>query len=921
MSEYNIKINKVTARMRSEKLRQLGINGCSTNNVIYNTPDNVVEGHTHTNKAYLDALIFDSDNYLYIQQVKDDDEGVDKVKVKAGYADEAGTLSKDSPIVKKIDSKLSKIEDDTAAGKITFEKGIQLGKDYVPGITGVGGHIDDKGAAELDSLSLRKFLEVPELRYNRVEVSMGDKWSAPGAGIIADVDSVNKIITLKLEEGEIGCVAVGDICMGIYHSTISSDNASADSDDSRGNRKFAGFATVYFTVTEIIENGDNSKFKYELRPISERWSYEIEPFPAMHFVAYGNFINSERQTSRYETRTYQRYLFHVDNWEFESKNIAAQFGDLANLSVHGLNMSGYSAFLNNIYMTGTVQQTSSGDSDIEYAVNRGLWTAAPDSPYMDGDAVWHNSAYYVSTLDNNTEEPSENAENWFFCFKEGKDGKGYECFYKLTKGETPTIPDGTQDSTPPEGWNATPLSPTLEYPTCYMVYHVRENGEWSAFRVPTLFSRYAKDGEPGKDGKPGEPGKDGNPGKDGLTGCAVRITEWVEGVYYRNDNNISVEQRIDGIGYIDIVIIQGSTMRIFSAKEAHNGIAATINNHPTSAVGSTYWQEFNKMMPIYTPLILAEYAVLKFSQHNQMLVCDENGNIVAGLVGGNKTFWIGGDTYDSPKTKFKVSKEGKLVAVDATLEGEITAKKGQLGGFEIGDGRIGNVATINDGIDNNGEYSMSLYRRFIKFAYDNIVVMFGANVAAAEVGIPLLGKLINSTPNSLGKNYGCYIKVNNADYNIALFGEGNIGFNGNIQGYKYVDITPPKSTVTILSYKSSTVIVKLINDASGIGLPSRLEVAGQLVIPTEIPTGGTIKDICFSVSLKIIISADSTKKGYVYGRNTSITGMGNEKYPWLIDPDGNVITSGLAREAGDSYTFELVYDGTNYRAYITSQSN
>lgn len=36
--------------------------------------------------------------------------------------------------------------------------------------------------------------------------------------------------------------------------------------------------------------------------------------------------------------------------------IAAQFGDLSNLSVFGLNMTGYSAYLNNIYMSGAIKQ-------------------------------------------------------------------------------------------------------------------------------------------------------------------------------------------------------------------------------------------------------------------------------------------------------------------------------------------------------------------------------------------------------------------------------------------------------------------------------------------------------------------------------------------------------------------------------------
>lgn len=242
---------------------------------------------------------------------------------------------------------------DTFKGRMTFNAGAQFGPSYASGITGVGGFINEKGAGELESLFIRRFLEVPELRYNRVGISVGDDWSAPGAGVIESVDKDQKLVTLKLEEGEIGAVAVGDICMGIFHDFDPSNNATADSDDGRGNRTFAGFATVYFRITEVL--GDrNEQFRYELRPLSATFTKQIDPMESMTFVAYGSFTNPARWSSRYSTRTYQRYLRNVSDWEFTAENIAAQFGDLTNLSVFGIQMSGYSAYLDNIYLQGMV---------------------------------------------------------------------------------------------------------------------------------------------------------------------------------------------------------------------------------------------------------------------------------------------------------------------------------------------------------------------------------------------------------------------------------------------------------------------------------------------------------------------------------------------------------------------------------------
>ena len=232
--------------------------------------------------------------------------------------------------------------------------GAVFGKNgFASGLTGFGAKIFDTGHGEFESMFIRRFLEVPELRYNRVMVTLGDKWRAPGAGIIETVDTGTKTCTLKLEDGEIGAVAVGDICMGIYHNITG--NATEDYDDGKGNRRFAGFCTVYFTITEVTGER-NETFKYQLRPTSSSWSSSFDPFEMMTFVAYGSFTNTERQTSVYETRTYTRMLWKQNTWEISAANVALQYGNLSNLNVFGMNMDGYSMYLNNVYFTGTVTQ-------------------------------------------------------------------------------------------------------------------------------------------------------------------------------------------------------------------------------------------------------------------------------------------------------------------------------------------------------------------------------------------------------------------------------------------------------------------------------------------------------------------------------------------------------------------------------------
>lgn len=263
---------------------------------------------------------------------------------------------------------------DYAKGLITFRKGAVFGNNgFAQGLAGFGGKIDEFGNGELESLVLRRFLEVPEFRYNRVEVFVGDKWRGPGAGIIESVEITSDntgIITLHLEDGEIGAVAVDDICMGIFHDYETPGNNSADDyDDGYGNRRFAGFCTVYFRITEILDMGNNGRFRYSLRSVDDGWNRQFHPLSAMHFVTYGNFTNVNRQCSVYETRTYTRMLVKQNTWEIGSVNVAMQWGDLSNLNVFGLEMSGYSAYLNNIYMSGTIDQTVNDPYRIEVSLS------------------------------------------------------------------------------------------------------------------------------------------------------------------------------------------------------------------------------------------------------------------------------------------------------------------------------------------------------------------------------------------------------------------------------------------------------------------------------------------------------------------------------------------------------------------------
>ncbi len=311
------------------------------------------------------------------------------------------------------DKYLSKVEDDSAKGLITFLAGIDVkikavvqkliaedatfskeisSKDYVQNL--IGWMISPDGHIDAKSLHLRDFLEVPELRYNRVSITSGEDWLAPGGGIIESVNESSQTLTLKLEPGEVASLAVDDICKGIFNNST-------------------GFQASYFRITQKISN---SEFKYTLRS-----GYSYHPQKAMHFVAYGNFTNAERQKSAYSTKDYKRYLAGVNNWEITSSMVMMQLGDLSNLVISGLDLSGYSAYLRNVYMTGTIKQLSQdGTTEVLVPAFKEEWKAGK---YWYYDEVTHNGSTWICIEPSTTQEPSDSSTDWLKATSKGDAGK------------------------------------------------------------------------------------------------------------------------------------------------------------------------------------------------------------------------------------------------------------------------------------------------------------------------------------------------------------------------------------------------------------------------------------------------------------------------------------------------------------------
>lgn len=641
---------------------------------------------------------------------------------------------------------INKDREDSTKFLLTMMAGIVVGeKGFAEGLTGFGAKIDKKGYGEMRGLRLWEFLEVPELRYNRVEIFLGIKWRVPGAGIILsctpDTDSEGNQLTtgtctLKLEEGEFGAVSKDDIALGIFHFGDERD-ATEDSDDSKGNFKFSGFATSYFRVTEV--SGDNNEtFRYALRP-----GYTIHPQPQMNFSCYGNFTDEARQSSAYETRTYTRLLWKQNDWEFTVGNIAMQYGDLTNLNIFGLNMSDYSMYLNSVYFTGTINQVRPDGTPVLVANDRGQWESG--TKYEFYDRVSHDGILWLCVAEDGTDtEPSKENADWLLQVDKGEDGAGLTYIGRWESGmEVPemgvvtmcgssfsaknatnnpplwcwTDNDGNRFIFEDGGYILTGEQNSLEYeiiaqkgedgpyteeiytrttinstpstPTTAQIDDYIPSG-WT--RSPSGISvsypyewvskrRKSTDGEWGLFSTPAVFAQLGEKGEDGLQGCVIRDSEWALNTEYRNDSDVK-----DGslpVRYIDVVLVRNNAVE--TGWDAYQCLKTHVSSSSITYANTQYWKKFGANVgSIFTSLIIAKNAKIQLFQGNDLLIQKDDGTVTAGMTGSNSSSLVrifSGSTYENrASAPFRVTESGEMYATKAHIQGEVVATSGSFSG-------------------------------------------------------------------------------------------------------------------------------------------------------------------------------------------------------------------------------------------------
>lgn len=645
---------------------------------------------------------------------------------------------------------ISKIGPDRTSFLVSFLAGAVFGKEgFASGLAGFGAKIDENGNGEMRGLRLWEWLEVPELRRNRVEVYAGIKWRTPGVGIVesvvADTDNEGNPLStgtvhLKLEAGEMGAVAADDISMGIIHFEDETMNATEDSDDSKGNFRFAGFGTAYFRITGV-SGEDNGTFRYSLRP-----GTTLHPQKYMHFSCYGNFTNPDRQTSVYETRTYSRMLRNQNTWEISAANIAMQSGDLSNLNVHGLDMTGYSMYLNSVYFTGTVRQLKPDGTPVYTANDRGEWASGENYAFY--DRVSHDGGIWLCVSESGSaSEPAEGNSDWLLQVKPGTDGTDGKNGQDGAPGR-----DGQDGAPGKDGTDGAPGQDGIS---------VSNHGRWhTGLKTPYLglvkmggkvFLCKVRNGTSNppmwtvttKDGRRILQTQDGGKtygyiltgeynseeydmvvenGENGLQGCILRKAEWVSGVEWRNDESLA-----GGTRYVDVALVRDNGTetgwRAYKCRVTH------ISSGGNAPGNSTYWEEFGlNTAAIFTSLIVAKNAMIEFMQGNELRIRKDDGTVTAGLSGsqsGEKIrMWAGSSTPDD--APFRVTEDGKVHAENAEITGEVNATGGTFKNIKSPNNSF--VIKENGDIEITGKVSTSMNgKRIVIDSATNSLRMYGSD--------------------------------------------------------------------------------------------------------------------------------------------------------------------------------------------------
>lgn len=397
----------------------------------------------------------------------------------------------------------------------------------------------------------------------------------------------------------------------------------------------------------------------------------------------------------------------------------------------------------------------------------------------------------------------------------------------------------------------------------------------------------------------------------GIPGLIERTSEWAAGVEFHNDENLT-----GGIRYLDLVTVTDNTTGKFELYQCRVTHTSTAANAPSD--NSAEWLKLNQMRPIYTPLIVAKNAVLRFSQTNRILITNSKDKI-QGCFGGVEDeangypLWIGAIT--AADAKFKVKYGGQLEASEVSITGTINATSGTFNNVTINSGKIAGLTIRGNSLTNTPwENDASIvFRNDNKNCFAGI----GGNVLPESTGLRAVAKFENEDKTyqwGLGCNYAMFLSAKNGRYNYAFHGTGSGILNGSIVGYAFETIEANKENTCfeISPTKALKYIAIMSNKSATIGLPSLTSLCNFL---------GISKGLEFSVELGLTIELSGSKYTMIYGKTDKVNNMNTDEFP-IVSWNQNLIYTSISYNyfIGGYNIIALTYRNGKYTASLLSNS-
>lgn len=445
MSNYNVKTTGRAAVPRSKRMREAGgypASGATVINTGASSPSSgSANGHSHANKAALDAISIDNDFYLWLQQKIEGEDDSSLQKVKAGYSDLAYDLDPDSPVNNRF---LSKINADVAAGHITFRQGLtalaqayfnagltaqglsvfreglQIGE-YVQSLwSGSGAAVDSVGNAEVESLKVRSYMEVMELIVNRLSAIEGDQLLTEADTITGVTDLGDGTFRLQLQEkweGYFTAQKEGNVLKGILNTLTN------------GHGETALGSGMYYTAWMRVLSVNPAGNTIEVIPYPDSEVPSGKNYPPaemMRVARWGNATDPSRQSCLYLSSTEGRIvkLSHVTRPIIDKTNYGFVLGEMPEFIKNGLPVQEGQDY---VYVRGLVAQDIlrmdyQGKPVVSY-VDRGKWAPDPAEPYhfesvngttgvFETSDVWYLGCRWRALVEAPSEAPKWNSTQW-----------------------------------------------------------------------------------------------------------------------------------------------------------------------------------------------------------------------------------------------------------------------------------------------------------------------------------------------------------------------------------------------------------------------------------------------------------------------------------------------------------------------------